>query len=177
MLVSGNNSFMAHIPACIQMAHVGLEQCHNIRRHLSIILINMHLESSKNKHKCISASTNTTDLIHKSQNAPVPYLTILHSEQKCRYICSEWSTVGYGTSAFWDLWNQSILLSMGMHGLLKGTRTQNTIFNIKYQHVSMNFITVCWDWLCSINCYQNGKSLTVLSAMEFWECMPFSWKE
>ena len=30
-----------------------------------------------------------TDLIHKSQNAPVPYPTMLHSEQKCAHFCSE----------------------------------------------------------------------------------------
>ena len=28
------------------------------------------------------------DLIHKSQNASVPYPTMLHSEQKCAYFCS-----------------------------------------------------------------------------------------
>ena len=44
------------------------------------------------------------DQFHKSQNAPVPYPTILHSEQKCTHFCSEWSIVGYGTGAFWDLW-------------------------------------------------------------------------
>ena len=37
------------------------------------------------------------DLIHKSQNAHVPYPTMLHSEQKCAYFCSEWSIVWYGT--------------------------------------------------------------------------------
>ena len=51
------------------------------------------------------------DLIHKSQNAPVPYTTMLHSEQKCAHFCSEWSIVGYGTGAFWDLWNWSILVT------------------------------------------------------------------
>ena len=45
------------------------------------------------------------DLIHKSQNAPVPYPTILYSEQKCAHFCSEWSIVGYVTGALWDLWN------------------------------------------------------------------------
>ena len=49
----------------------------------------------------------TIDLIHKSQNAPVPYPTMPHSEQKCAHFCSEWSIVGYGTDAFWDLWNWS----------------------------------------------------------------------
>ena len=46
--------------------------------------------------------------IHRSQNAPVPYPTMLHPEQKCAHFCSEWSIVGYGTGAFWDLWNWSI---------------------------------------------------------------------
>ena len=48
------------------------------------------------------------DQFHKSQNAPVPYPTMLHSEQKCTHFCSEWSIVGYGTGAFWDLWIKSI---------------------------------------------------------------------
>ena len=48
------------------------------------------------------------DQFHKSQNAPVPYPTMLHSEQKCAHFCSEWSIVGYGTGAFWDLWIRSI---------------------------------------------------------------------
>ena len=36
---------------------------------------------------------------HKSQNAPVPHPTMLHSvsEQKCAHFCSEWSIVGCGT--------------------------------------------------------------------------------
>ena len=43
------------------------------------------------------------DQFHKSQNAPVPYPTMLHSEQKYAHFCSEWSLVEYGTYAFWDL--------------------------------------------------------------------------
>ena len=39
------------------------------------------------------------DQFHKFQNAPVPYPTMLHSEQKCAHFCSEWSIVGYGTGA------------------------------------------------------------------------------
>ena len=42
------------------------------------------------------------DLIHKSQNAPVPYPMTLHLEQKCVHHCYGWSIVGYGTGAFWD---------------------------------------------------------------------------
>ena len=30
---------------------------------------------------------------------------MLHSEQKCAHFCSEWNILGYGTGAFWDLWN------------------------------------------------------------------------
>ena len=51
-------------------------------------------------------------LIHKSRNTPVPYPTMLHSEQKCAHFCSEWSIVGYETGAFWDLWNWPIVLPM-----------------------------------------------------------------
>ena len=43
------------------------------------------------------------DVIHKSHNAPVPYPTIHHSEQKCAHFCSEWFIVGYGTGALWNL--------------------------------------------------------------------------
>ena len=50
----------------------------------------------------------TIDLIHKPQNAPVLYPGMLHSERKCVHFCSEWSIVGYGTDAFWDLWIRSI---------------------------------------------------------------------
>ena len=41
------------------------------------------------------------DLIHKSQNAPVPYPTILHSEQKCVHFCSEWSIVDMKQEHSW----------------------------------------------------------------------------
>ena len=33
------------------------------------------------------------DQIHKSQNASVPYPTMLHSEQKCAHFCSECSSM------------------------------------------------------------------------------------
>ena len=48
------------------------------------------------------------DHFHNSQNAPVTYPTMLHSEQKCGHFCSEWSIVGYGTGAFRELWIRSI---------------------------------------------------------------------
>ena len=48
------------------------------------------------------------DLIHKSQNAPVTYVTMFHSNQKCAHSCTEWSIVGYRTGAFCDWWNWSI---------------------------------------------------------------------
>ena len=44
------------------------------------------------------------DQFHKSHNAPVPYPTMHHSEQKCAHFCSEWCIVGYGTGALWDFW-------------------------------------------------------------------------
>ena len=48
------------------------------------------------------------DLICKSHNAPVPYPTMHHSEQKCAHFCSEWCIMGYGRGALWDLWDWSI---------------------------------------------------------------------
>ena len=47
---------------------------------------------------------------HKSQNAPVPYPTMLHSEQKCAHLCFGWIIVKYGTGIFWDLWIRSIFM-------------------------------------------------------------------
>ena len=44
---------------------------------------------------------------HKFHNAPVPYPTMLHSEQQCAHFCSEWSIVGYGTDPFLELWIRS----------------------------------------------------------------------
>ena len=41
------------------------------------------------------------DQSHKSHNAPDPYPTMHHSEQKCAHFCSEWFNVGYGTGALW----------------------------------------------------------------------------
>ena len=37
---------------------------------------------------------------HKSHNAPVPYPTIHHSQQRCAHYCCEWCIVGYWTGAF-----------------------------------------------------------------------------
>ena len=47
------------------------------------------------------------DQFYKSHNAPAPYPTMHHSEQKCTHFCSEWCIVGYGTGALWDLCNRS----------------------------------------------------------------------
>ena len=44
------------------------------------------------------------DQSHQSHNAPVPYPTTRHSEQKCAHFCSEWCVVGYGTRAFCFKW-------------------------------------------------------------------------
>ena len=46
---------------------------------------------------------------HESQNLPALYPTMLHSEQKYAHSCSEWSIMGYGTGAFWDLGSGSIV--------------------------------------------------------------------
>ena len=46
------------------------------------------------------------------QNALVPYPMMLHSEQNCAHFFAEWGIVGWGTGAFWELWNRSIVLSL-----------------------------------------------------------------
>ena len=78
-----------------------------------ILLINWGLVTHINLRK--------TGQFRKSQNAPVPYPTMLYSEQKCAHFCSEWSIVGYAhfcsewinvgyeTGAFWDWWIRSIV--------------------------------------------------------------------
>ena len=51
------------------------------------------------------------DKFHKSQNAPfhmMAYPTMLQLEQKYADFCFEWSIMGYGTDAFWDMWIRSI---------------------------------------------------------------------
>ena len=52
--------------------------------------------------------TEWKHLSHKSHNAPDPYPTMHHSEQKYPHFCSEWCIVGYGTGPLWDLWDWSI---------------------------------------------------------------------
>ena len=52
------------------------------------------------------------DPCHKSHNAPVPYLTKRHLEQKCKHFCSERCIEGYGTGALWDLWYSSAIHTM-----------------------------------------------------------------
>ena len=50
-----------------------------------------------------SLSSSVYQWQQKSHNAPLPYLIIHHSEQKCAHFCSEWCIVGYGTGALVDL--------------------------------------------------------------------------
>ena len=63
--------------------------------------------------------------LHKSQNAAVPYPTMLHSEQKWAHFCSEWSIVGYGTDVFWDLWIRSIENKSSLVQVMAGHCTGN----------------------------------------------------
>ena len=55
---------------------------------------------------------------------------MLHSEQKWVHFCSEWSIVGYGTGAFWDLWNWSI--QNGRHFVDYISKKKILITNIVY---------------------------------------------
>ena len=61
-----------------------------------------------NQNTTLFIHENAIDQFHKSQNAPAPYPAMLDSEQRYAYFCSEWSIVGYGTDAFWDLCIMSI---------------------------------------------------------------------
>ena len=47
----------------------------------------------------------------KSHDAPVPYSTMQHSEQKCVHFYSEWCIARYGAGALLDLWIWSIALT------------------------------------------------------------------
>ena len=58
-------------------------------------------------------------LIHKSHNAPVPYPTMHHSEQKCAHFCSQWWIMGYGKGALWEMCDWSIVLTCSETGILK----------------------------------------------------------
>ena len=78
-----------------QVSAKPMKDCITLQQHLSLA-------------ECKPRFSPAIDLIHKSQNVPVPYPTMLHSEQKCAHFCSEWSIAGYGTGTFWDLWNWSI---------------------------------------------------------------------
>ena len=57
-----------------------------------------------------TAMDKTMDQFHQTQNAHVPHPTLLHTEQKCAHLCSEWSIVGYATGAFWELWIRLICI-------------------------------------------------------------------
>ena len=56
--------------------------------------------------------------IQISQNPPASYPTMIHSEQKFIYFSFEWSIVGCGISAFWDLWIGPIAAPYHLRGWL-----------------------------------------------------------
>ena len=62
------------------------------------------------------------DLINKSHNAPVPYPTMHHSEQKCAHFCYEWCIVGYETGALWDFLNCEIGLNEASEASITNTK-------------------------------------------------------
>ena len=67
------------------------------------------LKSPYRQERASGDAFQIMDLSYKSHNAPVPYPTMHHSEQKCEHFCSEWRIVGHETGALWDLWDWSIL--------------------------------------------------------------------
>ena len=68
---------------------------------LSLFLRVGSLAWGKSHDYIIWKNMNEIDQSHKSHIAPIPYLKIHHSEQKCAHFCSEWCIVGYGISALW----------------------------------------------------------------------------
>ena len=66
------------------------------------------------------------DQFHISQSAPVPYPTMSYWEQKWAHLCSEWSIMGYGTGAFWDLWKRSIQANWKTNSLVQAYMYKNT---------------------------------------------------
>ena len=101
-LCAGNSPVTGEFPA--QMAS-NAENVSIWWRHHVLDVTLVHAVTSiavELKHRSI-------DQFHNSLNAPVPYPTILHSNQTCALFCSEWSIVGYGIGAFWNLRIRSIL--------------------------------------------------------------------
>ena len=104
--------------------------------------------------------SDSIDLSYKSQNVTVPYPTMLHSEQKCAHFCSECSIVGYGTGAFWDLWN----VSFTDHQILTNFCTSH---NISEQFYSSDKFPLSWkkplvNWpldQCHIGSWWKGESI------------------
>ena len=82
-----------------------VNQCHSLQCNDDLIMLN-----SKTLLKDDDGHWGMNQF-YKSENTPVPYPTMLHSEQKCADFCSEWSVVGYGTCALWDLWIGSVVTS------------------------------------------------------------------
>ena len=125
-IIGSNNGLSPNWRRAIIWTNVRTLLIRSLGTNLSEILIKIHIFSLKKMHLKISSGKwrpfclghnvliwyclkgDAIDIIHKSQNAPVPYPTMLHSEQKCAHFCSEWSIVGYVTGALWDLWNWSI---------------------------------------------------------------------
>ena len=96
-LLMASGRFNAKEPAMYTRFH-GICTCYEFRTDLHDLFTVV-------PHGCIN-NTVATDLIHKSQNSPVPYPTMLHSKQKCAHSSSivwfprsQWSTCER-----WDQW-------------------------------------------------------------------------
>ena len=69
---------------------------------------------------------------------------MLHSEPMCTF-CSEWSIMGYGTVAFWDLWNWPIA-EIKSHREIISIVTTEYVMLVYNQHVS-SCLTL-WIFTC-----------------------------
>ena len=85
---------------------------------------------------------------HKSHNAPVPYPTMHHSEQKCSHFCSECWIVGYGTGELWDLWLRSIDNKSILVWLMAWCHYENTyqgrVFLLSLLASLLHFLFLCF---------------------------------
>ena len=80
----------------------------------------------------ISSGTHI-DQIHKSHNAPVPYPTMHHSEQKCADFCTEWCIGGYGTGVLWDWFNNFVSQHQAIEKLITWTSVELSLIRGVFQ--------------------------------------------
>ena len=115
-----------------------------------------------------------TNQFHKSQNAPVPYPIMHHSEQKCAHFCSEWNIMRFGTGVCWDLWIRSISTLHNMLALHRlYNNNNNNIKHNKTTHIRGTYshgLEKCWqykNWYRSVARLKRCVRMMVIFVTEF----------